>query len=165
MADQVKIALGMALLRVPLLADEVDPSKDGVIATAGGIAVLLVQDQQAAAVQGMQQAIKDYPDIPNLRSAYAAMTQPATAAVQPPDAAELAQSAASVCSKHSCGRKPVTRRSAQGLRQPASTIWRKEPWRRAMPEITDAAIRDYQRRLAVASHLGGGLVGPQPDLL
>lgn len=92
-ADQVKIALGLALLRVPLLAEEVDPSKDAIVATAGGIAVLLAQDQRAAALQSMQQAIKDYPDIPNLRSAYAAIPQPAAAVAQPPDAAELAQTA------------------------------------------------------------------------
>ena len=90
-ADQVKIALGLALLRVPLLAEEVDPSKDAVVATAGGIAVLLAQDRRAEALQSLQQAIKDYPDIPNLRSAYAAIAQPPTAAAQPSGAGELAQ--------------------------------------------------------------------------
>ena len=47
--DQVKVALGLALLRVPLLPDEVDPSKDGVVATAGSIAVLLAENQQSEA--------------------------------------------------------------------------------------------------------------------
>src|SRR5271165_1897401 len=92
-SDQVKIALGLALLRVPLLPDEVDPSKDGVIATAGGIAVLLAQNQRAEALQSFQQAIRDYPDIPNLRSAYAAIAQPTTAGIQQPDAGELTRTA------------------------------------------------------------------------
>jgi len=92
-SDQVKVALGLALLRVPLLPEEIDPSKDGVIATAGGIAVLLAQNQQAEALQSFQQAIKDYPDIPNLRSAYAAAEQPTAAEPQRLDAGDLARTA------------------------------------------------------------------------
>lgn len=90
-AEQVKVALGMALLRVPLLPDEVDPSRDGVIATAGGIAVLLAQNQQAEAVAACQLATKDYPDIPNLHAACAAIAHPTTSASQQTDATELSR--------------------------------------------------------------------------
>lgn len=90
-ADQVKVALGLALLRVPLLPDDVDPSKDGVIATAGGIAVMLAQNQRSEALQTFQQALKDYPNIPNLQAAYTATTHPKIAASEPEDAAELAR--------------------------------------------------------------------------
>jgi len=92
-ADQVKVALGMALLRVPLLPDEIDPSRDGVIATAGSIAVMLAQNQRAEALQAFQQALKDYPDIPTLKTAYTAAAQPQPPANQPKDPNELANTA------------------------------------------------------------------------
>jgi tetratricopeptide (TPR) repeat protein len=69
-SDQAKVALGLALLRVPFLPDQVDPSKDAVIATAGSIAVLLAQNQQEQAFQAFQQALKDYSEIPYLHYAY-----------------------------------------------------------------------------------------------
>jgi tetratricopeptide (TPR) repeat protein len=89
-ADQVKIALGLSLLRVPLLPEEIDPSKDGVIATAGAIAVQLAQGQKADAMQALQQAVKDYPDIPNFKAAYVAVSQGSTAGA-PADAGEAAR--------------------------------------------------------------------------
>ncbi len=89
-ADQVRVALGLALLRVPLLPDEVDPSRDGVIATAGSIAVLLAQNQQTEAIAAFQQALKDYPNVPNVATAYASITKPGAA--KPADANELARS-------------------------------------------------------------------------
>ena len=91
--DQVEVALGLALLRVPLLPDEVDPSKDGVVATAGGIAVLLAQNQQTEALKAFQQALKDYPNVPNLQSAYANATQRKEARSRTAEADELARSA------------------------------------------------------------------------
>ncbi len=69
-ADQVKVALGLAMLRVPLLPNAIDPSKDAVVATAGGIAALLAQNQQEKAFQAFQQAIKDYPQAPYFHFAY-----------------------------------------------------------------------------------------------
>ncbi len=145
-ADQVKIALGLALLRVPLLADEVDPSKDAVVATAGSIAVLLVQDQRGAAVQSMQQAIKDYPDIPNLRSAYAAITRPATAAVQPPSTGELALSAR-LFARSTTVAKAGDATSGAG----SSSANFDDLAKRAVAERdagnTDAALRNYQGAL------------------
>ena len=92
-ADQVKVALGLALLHVPLLPDEVDPSKDGVVATAGAIAVLLAQNQHPQALQAFQTALKEYPDIPSLRTAYAAASESTAPATQPADPSQLAQTA------------------------------------------------------------------------
>ena len=91
--DQVKVAMGLAMLQVPLLPDEVDPSKDAVIATAGAIAALLAQNRRAETLPACQQATRDYPDIPNLRSACAAIAQSTTAPAQQPDAGELARTA------------------------------------------------------------------------
>ena len=91
--DQVKVALGLALLRVPLLPDEVDPSKDGVVATAGSIATLLAQNQRTEARASCQQASKDYAKIPNFRSACDAIVQTGAASKRTADPAELSQSA------------------------------------------------------------------------
>ena len=68
--EPVKVALGMAILRVPLLPGAIDPSQDALIATAGGIGVLFAQNQQDQALQAFQQAVRDYPDTPNLHYAY-----------------------------------------------------------------------------------------------
>jgi tetratricopeptide (TPR) repeat protein len=68
--EQVKVALGLAILRVPLLPDAVDPSKDGLVATAGGIGALLAQNQQDQALQAFPQALNEYPDAPNLHYAF-----------------------------------------------------------------------------------------------
>jgi tetratricopeptide (TPR) repeat protein len=87
----VKVALGLALLRVPLLPDQVDPSKDGVVATAGSIAVLLAQNQPAEARSSCQQAMKDYPQIPNFKSACEAISGAASAQRQQASSTELAQ--------------------------------------------------------------------------
>lgn len=61
---QARTALGLALLRVPLLPSEVDPSKDALIQSAG----------QAAASDAPQQAlaslIQQYPKVPWLHYAY-----------------------------------------------------------------------------------------------
>jgi tetratricopeptide (TPR) repeat protein len=89
-ADQVKVALGLAFLRVPLLPDQVDPSQDGVVATGGNIAVLLAQDDRAHAQSSCQQALKDYPQIPNFKSACGAISG-AASAQQPASSAEVAQ--------------------------------------------------------------------------
>jgi tetratricopeptide (TPR) repeat protein len=144
-ADQVKIALGLALLRVPLLAEEVDPSKDAVVATAGGIAVLLAQEQRPEALKLLQQAITDYPDIPNFRAAYAAITQPATPAAQQPDANELAQTA------RLFARNASAAKSDPGLSAGSSSTNFDDLAKKAVAERdagnTDAAIRDYQGAL------------------
>ena len=90
-ADQVKVALGLAFLGVPLLPDQVDPSKDGVVATAGNIAVLLAQNDRAQGQSSCQQALQDYPQIPNLKSPCGAISGAASATQQPASSEELAQ--------------------------------------------------------------------------
>ena len=145
-ADQVKIALGLALLRVPLLAEEVDPSKDAVVATAGSIAVLLAQDQRAAALQALQQAIKDYPDIPNLRSADAAIAQPATAAAHQPDAAELAQTVR-LFARNAATEKSGSSVSGTGTSSANFDDLAKKAAAARDAGNADAAIRDYKGAL------------------
>ncbi len=113
------------------------------IATAGGIAVLLAQDQRTAALQSMQQAIKDYPDIPNLRAAYAAMAQPATAPAQKPDAGELAQTARLFARNTAVANAvPGTGSSSTNFDDLA-----KKAAAARDAGTTDVAIRDYQGAL------------------
>jgi tetratricopeptide (TPR) repeat protein len=145
-ADQVKIALGLALLRVPLLAEEVDPSKDAVVATAGSIAVLLAQDQRTEALQLLQQAIKDYPDIPNFRAAYAAIAQPGTAAAQPPYANERTQTAR-LFARNTSATKSATAVSSAGSSSTNFDHLAKKAVAERDAGNADAAIKDYQAAL------------------
>ena len=70
--DQIKVALGMALLRIPLLPEEVDPGNDALIHSAGEAAALLYGRDSHAAVEALRQLVPAYPKIPYLHNAYAA---------------------------------------------------------------------------------------------
>jgi predicted Zn-dependent protease len=73
LSDDVKVALGLALLRVPLLPSQVDPSKDALVHAAGEIGELTAQANFDQADVAFQQAIKDYPEAPFLHYAYGSM--------------------------------------------------------------------------------------------
>ena len=62
--DQIKVALGMALLRIPLLPEEVDPGNDALIHSAGEAAALLYGRDSHAAVEALRQLVPAYPKIP-----------------------------------------------------------------------------------------------------
>lgn len=70
-STQVKAALGLALLRVPLLPSEVDPSRDALIQAAGDAAAS--PDQREALLS----LIEQYPKIPWLHYAYGLALQSA----------------------------------------------------------------------------------------
>jgi tetratricopeptide (TPR) repeat protein len=70
LAEQTKTALALALLRVPLLPDQVDPSKDALIDAAGETAGDLVEGNFDRAFLGFQQMLKTYPNTPFLHYAY-----------------------------------------------------------------------------------------------
>jgi tetratricopeptide (TPR) repeat protein len=70
LAAQIKTALGLALLRVPLLPDQIDPSKDALLEAAGEAAALLVQGSFDLALESFQQMIKSYPQTPFLHYGY-----------------------------------------------------------------------------------------------
>src|SRR5579862_319719 len=70
LAQQTRVALAMSLLRIPLLPEQLDPSKDALIADAGETAELLVTSNFAEAFQTFQQMLKDYPKTPFLHYAY-----------------------------------------------------------------------------------------------
>jgi Flp pilus assembly protein TadD len=60
----------MALLRVPLLPDQLDPSQSSVVQSAGEIAVLLLNSKYDQAYPKFQALLKEYPSVPFLRYAY-----------------------------------------------------------------------------------------------
>ena len=71
--DNLKLAIGLTLLRVPLLPAQVDPCKDALIHTAGEIGELTAQANFDHAESAFQQALRDYPDTPFLHYAYGSM--------------------------------------------------------------------------------------------
>jgi tetratricopeptide (TPR) repeat protein len=68
--EQVKFALGMSLLRIPQLPDELDHSKDSLIRMAGDTAVLLFESKYDQAFSKFQQMLKMNPSMPYLHYAY-----------------------------------------------------------------------------------------------
>jgi tetratricopeptide (TPR) repeat protein len=68
--EQIRTALGMALLRIPLLPTRVDPSKDALIHAAGETAALLLNQQVDAASANFEHMLRDYPGTPYLHYQY-----------------------------------------------------------------------------------------------
>lgn len=64
-SSQIQLAFGLALLRVPLLPDEVDPSKDGLVRAAGGLA-----STGPDSVEGFTELLQNYPTTPYIHYAY-----------------------------------------------------------------------------------------------
>lgn len=69
-SPQVKVALGLALLRVPLLPEEVDPSKDALIHAAGEAAAALAQNDFEKAFSTFLSLLKADSRTPYLHYAY-----------------------------------------------------------------------------------------------
>jgi len=65
MSPQVKTALGLATLRVPLLPEEVDPSQEALIEAVGGLA-----SGGTDGLRGFPALLETYPDVPYLHYAY-----------------------------------------------------------------------------------------------
>jgi tetratricopeptide (TPR) repeat protein len=69
-AKEIEIALGMALLRMPLLPDQVEPSKHTLVQSAGEIAALLENSKYDQAYPKFQVLLKQYPSVSFLHYAY-----------------------------------------------------------------------------------------------
>ncbi len=65
-----KAALGLALLRVPILPEEVNPSKDALVGAAGDVAAIVLQQDSSRAIEAFRALLKDYPSAPYLHYAY-----------------------------------------------------------------------------------------------
>ena len=64
-SDQVKVALGLATLRIALLPEELDPSKEALVLAAGTLS-----SQGTAALNRFPLLLQTYPNIPYLHYAY-----------------------------------------------------------------------------------------------
>jgi tetratricopeptide (TPR) repeat protein len=84
-AKEVQIALGMALLRMPLLPDQLEPSKLALLQSAGEIAALLENSKYDQAYPKFQVLLQQYPSVPFLHYAYGT----ALAALSQYDEAEI----------------------------------------------------------------------------
>jgi tetratricopeptide (TPR) repeat protein len=70
LADEIQFALGIALLRMPLLLTEVPAQQHALVQSAGEIAILLQDSKYDQAFPKLQQLLKDYPATPFLHYAY-----------------------------------------------------------------------------------------------
>ena len=73
LSQNVEMALGLTLLRVPLLPDQIDPEKDALIAEAGRTGELMALEDYNEADKSFQQLARDYPTTPFVHLAYASM--------------------------------------------------------------------------------------------
>jgi tetratricopeptide (TPR) repeat protein len=69
-SEEIQFALGMALLRIPLLPDQVEASKIDLVRTAGDVAALLQDSKYDEAFPKLQTLLRQYPDTPFLHYAY-----------------------------------------------------------------------------------------------
>jgi tetratricopeptide (TPR) repeat protein len=67
---QVRFTLGLALLRIPLFPEQVEPAKSALIDTAGEIAALLQNSKYDLAFPKFELLLKEYPATPFLHYAY-----------------------------------------------------------------------------------------------
>jgi tetratricopeptide (TPR) repeat protein len=67
---QVKVALGLLLLRAPLLPQEVDPSQDALVQAAGETASLLARKDSVQTIDSFRSLVKKYPNTPYLHYAF-----------------------------------------------------------------------------------------------
>jgi tetratricopeptide (TPR) repeat protein len=70
MPAQIKIALGLAILRVPLLPEEIDHSQDALIYAAGEVAAAIAQNNSVKTLTAFPPLLKDYPGTPYLHYTY-----------------------------------------------------------------------------------------------
>ena len=68
---QAKAAMGIALLRIPLLPAEIDPSQDALLQSAGQAGAMISQGDAQRSADALAQLIGQYPKTPYLNEAYA----------------------------------------------------------------------------------------------
>jgi tetratricopeptide (TPR) repeat protein len=70
LSNNVKQAMGLAFLHVPLLPSEIDPTKDALISAAGNVGELEALNDMDEAKDAMAQLAKDYPSTPFVHYSY-----------------------------------------------------------------------------------------------
>jgi predicted Zn-dependent protease len=72
-SEDLQVALGLSLLRVPLLPKQLDPSKDALIHDAGSVAALLARREFEQADAAFRDLLKKYPGASFIHYAYGSM--------------------------------------------------------------------------------------------
>src|SRR6202020_160933 len=92
LAEKIQFALGMALLHISSLPDEVDPSKKSLVLPAGEIEGLLQESKYDEAFPKLQKLLQQNPSVPFLHlanaTAFAALSAAERAVQLGPDSAE-----------------------------------------------------------------------------
>jgi tetratricopeptide (TPR) repeat protein len=70
LANEIQFALGISLLRMPLLPEQVPPPQRSLVQSAGEIAILLNASKYDQAFPKLQQILKEHPTTPFLHYAY-----------------------------------------------------------------------------------------------
>ena len=70
LASEIQFALGIALLRMPLLPEQVPSQNRALVQSAGEIGILLHASKYDQAFPKLQQLLKEYPTTPFLHYAY-----------------------------------------------------------------------------------------------
>jgi tetratricopeptide (TPR) repeat protein len=70
LANEIQFALGISLLRMPFLPEQVPPSERSLVQIAGEIAILLNASRYDQAFPKLQQILKEHPTTPFLHYAY-----------------------------------------------------------------------------------------------
>ena len=70
LASEIQFALGIALLRIPSLPDQIDASKHSLVERSGDITQLLLASKYDLAFPKIQKLIEEYPATPFLHYAY-----------------------------------------------------------------------------------------------
>lgn len=72
-SEQIKVAMGLALLRVPILPSQLDPSQDALVHAAGEAAVQIAAHDTQGARRSFERMLQDFPGTPYLHYRYASV--------------------------------------------------------------------------------------------
>lgn len=72
-SEDLQVALGLALLRVPIFPSQLDPSRDALVHDAGSVAALLANKQVEKADISFREMLAQYPTVQFLHYAYGGM--------------------------------------------------------------------------------------------
>ena len=72
-SEDLQVALGMSLLRVPVYPSQLDPTRDALVHDAGNIAAFMTQKQFDKAEVAFHDLLKQYPNVPYIHYAFGAM--------------------------------------------------------------------------------------------
>ena len=145
--EQIRTALGLALLHIPLLPAEIDPSHDALIHAAGDAALAIERQDHARALELLANLVAGNPDTPHLHDAYAkelsAVNRTTDATQQKRVEEKLAD-------------RDIRKRYALKTSHPAVTSSDGDPWTRATQAYSTA-------RFADAAHALKTLLQSKPD--